>query len=209
MASCLKYPVFVVLGDSEVRRLLVKTLSATGYEPTPFVNGSDFIQSLEFLPSGVAIVDLQLPDMTGLAVLEGVLSRRRDIPLIMTASATDLRTVVQVIKKGADDFVEQPFAREALFATIAHACALVPGRSEDHKRRVAAEKCVRSLTAREREILQAAQVEPDSKAIAARFHLSLRTVETYRTRIMKKCGVRRFADAISLCSLVQDNLPRP
>lgn len=209
MALSLKCPVFAVLSDAEVRRPLVKTLSAHGYQPTPFVGGGDFIQSLDFLPAGVAIVDLDLPDMKGVAVLEGLLPRRRDIPLIMTAAATDMRTVVHVIKKGADDFVEQPFVEEALLATVEQACALVPARSDYQKRRIAAEQCVRSLTARELEILQAARAEPDSKAIADRFHLSLRTVETYRTRIMKKCGVRRFSEAISLCSLMQDDPGRP
>ena len=205
MAVSLRCPVFAVLSDAAVRRPLVKTLSANGFHTTPFVNGSDFIQSLDFLPAGVAIVDLQLPDIRGLAVLEALLASRRDIPFIMTAAAADMRTVVQVIKKGADDFVEQPFVEEALLATLEQACLLVPARSDYQQRRIAAEQCVRSLTARELEILQAARAEPDSKVIADRFRLSVRTVETYRTRIMKKCGVRRFAEAVSLCSLAQDD----
>ncbi|ANI78659.1 response regulator transcription factor [Sphingobium sp. EP60837] len=201
-ATC---PVFIVLSDGDMRRALVKKLSALGYQPTPFVNGSDFVQSLSFLPAGVCIVDLDLPDMKGTAVLEDLLSTRRDIPLIMTSSTADMRTVVQVIKKGADDFIEQPFSDKILLATIEQACSLVPARAERHQEKIRAKNCLQSLTAREIDILQAAQTEADNRVIADRFHLTLRTVETYRARIMKKCGVRRFSEAVSMCSLVRED----
>lgn len=201
-----KCPVYIVLSDADMRRALGSRLSAQGYQITPFVNGSDFIQSLSYLPAGVALVDLRLPDMSGTAVLEDLLSSRRDIPIIMTASAIDMRTVVQVIKKGADDFIEQPFSDRMILA-IEQACSLVPTRSEYHQKKLHAENCLRSLTAKEIDILRAAQAEPDNKAIADRFHLSLRTVETYRARIMKKCGVKRFSEAISMCDLVGRDRP--
>ena len=196
-------PVFIVLNDADMRRLVVKKLSTQGYQPTPFVNGRDFVESLGFLPSGVAIVDLRSPDTNGSAILETLLSRRRDIPLVMTASGADIRTVVQMIKKGADDFLEQPFSDEMLFSTLGQACSLLPARSDCQQRKIHAENCLQSLTDRERAILLAARSEPDNRIIADRFHLSLRTVETYRTRIMKKCGVRRFSEAILLCNLAQ------
>ena len=196
-------PVFIILSDADMRRLLVKKLSAQGYQPTPFANGADFVGSLDYLPSGVALVDLQSPETSGTTLLEVLLSRRRDIPLILTAARTDIRTVVQAIKKGADDFLEQPFSDEVLLSTLGQACSLLPARSVWQQRKIDAENCLRNLTAKEREILQAARIDPDNRIIADRFHLSLRTVETYRTRIIKKCGVRRFAEAISLCDLAQ------
>lgn len=198
-------PIFIVLSDAAMRRPLVQKLSARGYQPTPFLDGGDFVQSLNFLPAGVALVDLYLPDMKGTAVLEELLSRRRDIPLIMSAPAADIRTVVQIIKMGADDFIDQPFCDDVLLATIEQACSLVPARSEYQQKKIHVENCLQSLTAREIDILQAARAEPDNRAIADRFHLSLRTVETYRTRIMRKCGVRRFSDAISMCGFEGDD----
>jgi len=197
-------PLFIVLGDADTRRHVVQILSAHNFQPTPFANGRDFVESLDFLPSGVAIVDLQLSDMTGSKVVEDLLSRRRDIPLIMTSPTADMRTVVQVIKKGADDFLEQPFVDDLLLSTIDQACSLLPARSEYQQQRARAETCLQSLTAKELDVLQAARAGPDNRAIANRFHLSLRTVESYRTRIMKKCGVKRFSEAISLYNLAQE-----
>lgn len=193
----IKCPVFIVVSDAKIRRHLVKTLRAEGYPSTPFANGSDFLEALTFLPPGVALVEMQLPEKNGMLVLEQLRAQRKDIPLIMTSACADIRKAVQAIKKGADDFIDQPFSEDQLFETIEQASSLLPSRAEWQQRKDQAETCLQSLTKREIDILRALEINKSNQVTADQLRLSVRTVETYRSRIMKKCGVTKFADVIS------------
>ncbi len=196
-----KCPVFIVVGDASIRQHLVKTLRAEQYQPTPFASGRDFLEALHYLPPGVALVELQLPDRNGMDVLEHLLSERKDITVIMTAAHAEIRKAVQAIKRGADDFIEQPFSQHLLLDTIAQASSLLRARTEYQHDKDYAEYCLGKLTKREIDILRALEVNKNNQLTADQLQLSLRTVETYRSRIMKKCGVTKFSDAISICSL--------
>ena len=196
-----KCSVFIVVGDAGMRRTLVEMLRAEQYDATPYAAGSDFLEALSHLPAGVAIVELFLPDKTGIEILTQLLFERTDIPVIVTSAHANIQTAVQVIKQGADDFLEQPFSKKILLETIEQASVLLHSRSAMQKEKDRAEACLRKLTKRELDILRSLELNKNNEAAADELNLSIRTIETYRTRIMKKCGVTKFADAMSLLSM--------
>lgn len=202
-AMSVKYPVFIVVGDAGTRRSLVELLRAEQYPATPYAAGSDFLEALVHLPAGVAIVDLFLPDRTGIEILTQLVFKRTDIPVIVTSAQANIQTAVQVIKQGADDFLEQPVSKELLLETIEQASNLLGPRSAIQKEKDRAEACLQQLTKRELDILRSLELNKSNEAAADELNLSIRTIETYRTRIMKKCGVTRFSDAISIFSVAQ------
>ncbi|WP_062793144.1 response regulator transcription factor [Sphingobium herbicidovorans] len=198
-----KCPVYVVLKDARIRRNLVETLRAEQYHPTPFSSGSDFLEALNHLPAGVAILDLHLAD-NWVDVLAQLLGRRKDIPVVTTAENVNIQTVVQVIKVGADDFLEQPFSKEMLLEVIDQASVLLASREDIQRQRDCADSLLKKLTTRELEMLRLIQSNKSNEAAANELHLSVRTIETYRLRIMRKCGVTKFSDAISIVAIALD-----
>ncbi|NWK99098.1 DNA-binding response regulator [Sphingobium lactosutens] len=198
-----KCPVYIVLKDARIRRTLVETLRAEQYHPTPFASGSDFLEALDHLPAGVAILDLHLAD-NWVDVLTQLLWTRKDVPVVITAENANIQTVVQVIKVGADDFLEQPFSKRMLLEVIDQASDLLASREDLQRQRARADSLLKKLTRRELEVLRLIQSNKSNEAAANELHLSVRTIETYRLRIMRKCGVTKFSDAISVVATALD-----
>lgn len=193
-----KSPIYVVIGETLLRRRLVAMLRARHYNPTPFSNGSDFLEATHFLGPGIAVLDMHLPDRPGMLVLQDLLSARRDIPVIMTSATVDIRAAVQTIKRGADDFLEQPFEDGALLETIENAALLLEDRIETQKQRSFSRLCIMKLSKRELDVLKELEKFGDNHVVAQKLKLTVRSVETYRLRIMRKCGTSRFSDAVTM-----------
>lgn len=143
-------------------------------------------------------MELSLPGNSGLAVQEELLSRRLDIPLIMMAASADISTAVHVIKKGAVDFLEKPFPDSQIIKMLDSAQPLLKARVEAGERKDRVLEQLHSLTSREKDIMWALDLRRSSQAAADDLALSIRTVEMYRARIMKKFGVPRFSDVTRL-----------
>ncbi|PJG46194.1 hypothetical protein CAF53_18485 [Sphingobium sp. LB126] len=181
------------------RRHLVSMLRSHGHVPTPFSTGTDFLEASHFLHPGIAVLDVHLPDMPGLLTLQELLSRRRDIPIIMTSTGADIRVAVQTIKKGADDFVEQPVDDQILLETIDNTALLLEERIDLQKEKIRVEIFLDRLSKREFDVLKELANHDDNYSVAKKLNLTVRSIETYRSRIMRKCGTSKFADAVSMC----------
>ncbi|KEQ53675.1 response regulator transcription factor [Sphingobium chlorophenolicum] len=199
-------PVYIVDHDSKTRQYLVGALRREGFEPTPFSCGADFVGSLDFLAPGIALLELRLSDRDGMAVQEEILSRRLDIPLIMMSMSSDIPTAVDVIKRGAVDFLEKPFADSVLFKMLANVQPVLEQRIEIQRRRDVAAAQLESLTKRERDVVRALGSNSSNRDVADALQISVRTVEMHRASIMKKFGVKKFSEII--LALPESGLPR-
>lgn len=202
-----KGAIYVVIHDAGLRRHIVSVLRSQNYKSTPFSSGADFLNSAHFLEPGVAIIDLHLPDMHGLDLLGDVLSRRVDIPIVMSSDGADIRTAVQAIKKGAQDFLERPFVDDALSDRVESAASFLDGKVEQQKMRSRSKECVRCFTQREIQVIKEIDKFDNNCVVAEHLNLSIRSVETYRSRIMKKCGATRFSEVLAICREAERGLP--
>ena len=184
--------------EAFIRRDVVAILRAHRYAPTPFASGSDFLDAAHFISPGIAIVDMDLPDMSGLMVLQELLNRRKDIPVIMTCARADIRAAVQTIKRGADDFLEQPFNEAELLATIENSQLLLNDRISVQNDRIKSDIILNRLSSREMDVLHELAISGDNYRTALKLNLSVRSVETYRFRIMRKCGASKFFDVVTM-----------
>src|SRR3546814_3042078 len=71
-------PVYIVDHDSRLRQDLVRILRREGFAPVPFSCGADFIEALDFLAPGIALMELHLADMAGAALQQDLSSRRSE-----------------------------------------------------------------------------------------------------------------------------------
>ncbi|WP_313804219.1 response regulator [Sphingobium sp.] len=167
-------PVYIVDDDRKTRQYLVRLLREHGFEPTPFASGSDFIEALDFLTPGIALLELRLAGIGGMAVQEELLARRLDVPLIVMTASGDISTAVHVIKRGALDFLEKPFSDGQLFDMLANARPLMERSVEIQRQRERAKIHLDSLTKRELDILRALSARSTNRDVADALHTNCR-----------------------------------
>lgn len=187
--------VYIVDDESSVRQALSYALQTAGYAVRPFASGGDFLDSLEMLSPGCVLLDLKMPELSGLEVLDALGAHLRKFPSIAITGYGDLRTAVEAMKRGAMDFLEKPFTDEALLLALDTVFATF---DDDVKADIAhnsAAKLVATLSRRERETLQGLVDGMSNKAVAHKLGISVRTVEMHRSNLMDRLGVKSVAEA--------------
>ena len=202
-----KFVVYVIDADAGFRRDLVLVLRKKGFQPVPFSSGPDFLDSLDFLQSGIVLLELHMPVMDGIEVQERLLERRVDMPVIIMARDAELQTAVQAIKKGATDFIEKPFTFALLMEMLDSAIGQLDKQTEVQSRRDDAASRVNHLSARELDVMRGLLAGLTNKALARELNLSPRTVEMHRANMMKKIGVKKLSEAIQIAMDAEINSP--
>jgi len=144
------------------------------------------------------LLELRLPGIDGLELLRTLAKREDSPPVVITSDSSDVPLAVEAMKLGATDFLVKPFRPAALLQAIDEACV----RREEWQRRTEqrrrAARRVSSLSPRLRQVLQGMAHGQANKVIAHELHLSIRTVEAYRSQLLAKLGARTTAAAIQI-----------
>jgi two-component system, LuxR family, response regulator FixJ len=200
--------VYVVDDDEAVRESLSALLDAKGYTVRTFGLGREFLAAAPSLRPGCLVADIRMPEMDGLELQRNLVGRAFNFPLIVITGHGDVRLAVRAMKAGAIDFIEKPFAVEAIVASIDAALGrLSEGGAEDPLAAAAAARLA-LLSPREREVLQGLLAGLPNKSIAYDLAISPRTVEIHRARVMDKMGARSLSELIRM-SLAAGLQPRP
>jgi two-component system CheB/CheR fusion protein len=189
--------VFVVDDDAGVRETIRDMLEAHGWTVETFASCDAFLRALRPKGGGCLVIDALLPEMDGFELLSRLEAEKIMPPSIMITGRGDISMAVRAMQAGASDFLEKPFAREELIASITHALAQSRESEPSSERRAAAAR-LNGLTARQRQILALVLAGHPSKNIAADLGISQRTVENHRAAIMRKTGSRSIPALIRL-----------
>ena len=192
--------VYVLDQDPEVRTSITWLL---GNRPDMIVRAfstvPSFLNAIDTLDPGILLLELEMPDMGGMAVLDAIRSQRDDriVPVLLTG-ATAVPLIVRAMKTGAVDLVPKPYDERVLLAMIETAFArLAANRAAALVENQAREK-IGHLSGRERDVLRRLFEGQANKVIAHDLSISPRTVEIYRANMMKKLGVRTLAESVRL-----------
>jgi FixJ family two-component response regulator len=189
-------PVFVVDDDASVRDALTLLLKLEGYAPTCFADGESFLAAVHGADPACIILDLHLPGLPPLAVLKQLAAWRAAAPVLVISGQPDIGVAVAAIKHGARDYLEKPFSAAVLVARVRDAVAAwQQARSGDGLAEFAGRD---RLTRRECEVLAEIVGGASNKEAARRLHISPRTIEVHRARIMGKLGARNTADLMRI-----------
>jgi two-component system response regulator FixJ len=193
--------VYIVDDDSMVRRSLHFSLGAAGFEVRAFRSGRDFLDEADALAAGCVLLDMRMPHMDGIAVLEELGERVAHLPVVMITGHGDVNTAVKAMKGGATDFLEKPFTDAALFEVLNTVFSALPARAVADAERTQAKAQVAKLTPRESELLQGLLTGLSNKGVANRLGISVRTVEMHRSNLMERVGARSLAEVVHLALL--------
>lgn len=185
--------VYVVDDDSAVRDSTSLLLETAGFRVRTFASGEEFLAAAGMLEPGGLVCDVRMPRLDGIALLNRLTELRLHFPAVVITGHGDIRTAVDALKSGAIDFLEKPYSGEVLLATVRRITEKV--RPADHAARSAAQH-LSGLTTRERDVLERLVAGMPNKIIAHDLAISVRTVEFYRTRVMKKLRARSLSELI-------------
>jgi two-component system, LuxR family, response regulator FixJ len=190
--------VYIVDDDEAVRDSLSALLASKGYAVTSFESAREFLAIAPSLPAGCLIVDIRMPEMDGLTLQQQLIEGSLGFPLVVITGHGDVPLAVQAMKAGAVDFIEKPFAAEAILMSLEAAFArLARPAEQDPAARAAADR-LNLLSPREREVLGGLLAGLPNKSIAYDLGISPRTVEIHRARVMDKMGARSLSELIRL-----------
>lgn len=189
--------VSVIDDDVHMRTSLAWLLEAAGRVVETHANAEDFLASFDPEQVGCLIVDLRLPGMSGIALLQELVSRGSSLPMILLTGYGEARTAVQALKLGAFDFIEKPFDM-SLLDRVQKAVAYHEMVSRSHQRRAQERKRLDGLTSREREVMNLVVQGRPNKVIASDLGVSEKTIEVHRSRVMHKLNVQSVADLVRL-----------
>src|SRR5262249_31315788 len=97
--------VYIVDDDFAMRDSLEMLLASEDYDTRLFRDGNEFLQAAPFLSYGVLIVDLQMPGMDGLEMLDRLRARKMSFPVVVITGFGNITVAVRAMRAGAIDFV--------------------------------------------------------------------------------------------------------
>ena len=190
--------VYIVDDDEAVRDSVSALLESKGYAVTSFGSAPEFLETARSLSAGCVVVDIRMPEMDGLELQQRLIERSLGFPLIVITGHGDVPLAVRAMKAGAIDFIEKPFALEAILDSLAAAFARLATPTGQDPAAVAAASKLNLLSPREREVLEGLLAGLPNKSIAYDLGISPRTVEIHRARLMDKMGARSLSELIRL-----------
>jgi DNA-binding NtrC family response regulator len=110
--------ILVVDDDMSVRTTFSTILRKEGYQVTAVKDGYEAIKAIDEQSFDLALVDLRMPGLDGIEVLEKIKSRRPQTRVIIYTGYGSITTVVEAMRKGATDYLNKPFSPDDLKAGV-------------------------------------------------------------------------------------------
>jgi FixJ family two-component response regulator len=194
--------VYVVDDDRRVREGLSALLRANGRDVHAFESGRAFLDTPR--QNGVAclILDLRMPDMSGLEV-QKLVSRDAPIPVIFITGRGDVPSTVLAMKGGAVDFLTKPLDEDALMRAVDAALVRAHVLRKEAEDTAALQALYQTLTPREQELSPLLVGGLLNKQAAAVLGITEYTVQMHRSHIMRKMQADSFATLVKQASKLQ------
>ena len=113
--------ILVIDDEQIIRTSCVRTLTPEGYEVIVASNGKEGLELIEKEPFRLVLLDLKMPDMDGIEVLQKIKSSRPETKVIMITGYSTVETAVKTLKLGAFGYLEKPFTPDTLLETVKEA----------------------------------------------------------------------------------------
>jgi two-component system, LuxR family, response regulator FixJ len=197
--------VFIVDDDPSVLKSVQSRLRSAGMLVHIYHSAEQFI--LDFRPHNVAclIVDLQMPGMTGIKLIEWLRSRHIEMPVIVLSGHGNIPAVVESMKLGVADFVEKPADDHILVNRVRELLQSQLARREQLAETQEIRDRFATLTGREKELVELLATGLSSKQIARRVGIAVKTVENHRAHLLAKTRATNVASLVRMRMIAVDH----
>jgi two-component system response regulator FixJ len=192
------FPTIAIVDDNEaVRASIALLLANADFDSIQFASGDELLAA-ELGDVACILLDIRMPGIDGIDVLKALRERTEVPPVVILTGHSDVPMAVEAMRLGALDFMTKPCGGGKLLSAIHR--ALSDRRSADVG--VApdsqAVEVIKGLSHRQRQVLCGVLAGHLNKIIAFKMGLSIRTVETYRSQLLTRLGVRGTAEAVRI-----------
>jgi FixJ family two-component response regulator len=188
--------IHLVDDDEAVRAGLALLIGTVGLRVQAWGDPQQFLRGFDRSAIGAIVLDVRMPGMSGLAVLQALADEGCDLPVVMLTGHGTVEMCRRAFKGGAAEFLEKPVDDEALLDALQQAVRQHVRSRERRQADQAARERYAQLSEREREVLGLIVAGLTNKEIGRALGLSPRTVETHRANLFAKLGAESLAQLI-------------
>jgi FixJ family two-component response regulator len=196
--------VFVVDDDVSVRESLELLIDSVGLRPRTFGSAHEFLSHPRAMQPNCLVLDVGLPDLSGLD-LQKLVADRRDMPIIFITGYGDVPTSVQAMKAGAVEFLTKPFSDEVLIAAIRDAIEHSRSAVDQEIELRSIRESYALLSTREREVMDLVCTGLMNKQVGGELGISEITVKAHRGQVMRKMNAHSLADLVRMAAKLREH----
>ena len=190
--------VFVVDDDASVREAVERLVRSAGLRVEAFASAEEFLTRPKPDAPSCLVLDMQLPDLSGLDLQRRMAEASNDIPIVFITGHGDIPTTVRAMKAGAVEFLTKPLVEGDLLESIRHAIARDRADRRHHADTADLRARFASLTPREEEVMAWVVTGLLNKQIARELGISEETVKVHRGHAMRKMQADSVAELVRM-----------
>ena len=188
--------IYIVDDDLSVCRALSLLLKSLGFKVQTFTRAADFLAFKHLKLPSCLVLDIQLPDINGLALQEIMERRGASIPIVFITGHGDIPMSVKGMKAGAIDFLTKPFPKKKLLDAVTQAILKSKAQNKEQSEISKIKRRIRTLSPRELEVFRLVAKGMLSKQIARKRGTALQTIKVHRGRVMQKMQAKTVTELI-------------
>ena len=188
--------IYLIDDDESMRTSLARMLGEVGYQVQEYASATDFLEKSLPLAPAVILLDMQMPDVTGLDLQKQLVGLERKTPIVFISGQSHPHQIVQALKNGAIDFLFKPFNLEELLQAINEALKFDQRQLKSLTKEVETKKNYALLTPREKEVSALLVKGFLNKEIAQQLGISKATIKVHKARVIEKMQVTSMQDLV-------------